>query len=84
MFYSDRLGRLMPFILTVLGCLGFWAFAARQFPGWAFLILAVVSGVLIALTFGEVLNRRFRRQISDRELDETVRRKRIQDNLNQL
>jgi len=83
MFYTGELHKAKPLAVTVVSMLAFWAFAAYNFPGWAFIILAAVSGVAIALALGQVLDRRVRRRLGDRELAETTRRARLQDDIDQ-
>ena len=81
MFYTDELHRLKPLAWVAVTCLGFWAFTFWKFPVWSFLILAAVTGVGLALVMGDTLNRRIRSRRAERELDETVRRKRLQEEL---
>ena len=81
MIYTDELHRLKPLAWVALTCLGFWAFTFWNFPGWTFVILAVVTGVGLALVLGDTLNRRIRSRRADHELGETIRRKRIQEEL---
>ena len=81
MIYSDELTRLKPLLWVVLACLGFWAFTIWSFPRWSFIILAVATGVLLSLALGDWLNRRLRDRRADREIEETLRRKRFQDDL---
>lgn len=84
MIYTDELHRLKPLAWVVLTCLAFWAFTIWNFPAWTFIILAAVTGVALAFILGDTLNRKIRSQRADRELDETFRRKKIQDELDQL
>lgn len=84
MIYTDELHRLKPLAWVALTCLGFWAFTFWKFPAWTFIILAAVTGVGLALVLGDTLNRRVRSRRASRELDETCRRKRIQDEFDQL
>lgn len=81
MFYTDELHRLKPLAWVAVTCLGFWAFTFWKLPVWSFLILAAVTGVGLALVMGDTLNRRIRSRRAERELDETVRRKRLQEEL---
>ena len=81
MFYTDELHRLKPLAWLAVTCLGFWALTFWKFPIWSFLILAAVTGVGLALVMGETLNRRIRNRRAEREVDETIRRKRIQQGL---
>lgn len=82
MFYTDELHRLKPIAWVALTCLGFWAFTFWKFPAWTFVILAGVTGVGLALVMGDTLNRRIRSQRAVREVEETVRRKKVQEELN--
>jgi hypothetical protein len=82
MFYTGELHKAKPFAIVVASMIGFWAFAAYNFPGWAFIILAAVSGVSLALALGQYLDRRLRRHVADRELGETARRAKLQEDLN--
>ena len=82
MIYTDELVRLKPLVWVAVTCLGFWAFTFWNFPTWSFIILAAVTGVLLALAFGDWINERNRRHRAGREIDETLRRKRLQDDLN--
>ncbi len=84
MIYTDELHRLKPIAWVALTCLGFWAFTFWKFPGWTFVVLAGVTGVGLALVMGDTLNRRIRSKRAEDEIAETCRRKRIQDELNQL
>ena len=84
MIYTDELHRLKPLAWVVVTCLGFWAFTFWKFPAWTFIILAAVTGVGLALIRGDSLNRQIRRRRAERELDETCRRKAIQDEFDQL
>ncbi len=84
MIYTDELHRLKPLAWVAVTCLGFWAFTFWSFPAWTFIILAAVTGVGLALVMGDTLNRRIRSRRADRELAETIRRKRIQDDLNSI
>ena len=84
MIYFDELERFKPLALVVLACLGFWAFTIWNFPRWSFIILAGATGVLLSLAFGDWLNRRLRARRSDMEIDETCRRKKIQDEFDHL
>ncbi len=84
MIYTDELHRLKPLAWVALTCGGFWAFTFWKFPAWTFIILAGVTGVGLALVMGDTLNRRIRSQRASREIDETCRRKRIQDEFDQL
>ena len=84
MIYTDELHRLKPLAWVAVTCLGFWAFTFWKFPAWTFIILAAVTGVGLAFVLGDTLNRRVRERRADRELDETLRRKRIQKNLDAM
>jgi hypothetical protein len=84
MIYSDELERLKPLFWVALACLGFWAFTIWNFPRWTFFVLAAATGILLSLAFGDWLNRRVRDRRADREIDETLRRKKIQDGFDQL
>ena len=81
MFYAEGLHRLKPRAWVAVRCLGFWALTFWKFPVWSFLILAGVTGVGLALVMGDTLNRRIRDRRAEREVDETIRRKRIQQGL---
>ena len=81
MIDTDELHRLKPLAWVALACLGFWAFMIWKFPMWTFVILAVVTGVGLSLAVGAQLNRRVYNRRADRELGETIRRKRLQDEL---
>ena len=84
MFYTDELHRLKPLAWVALMCLGFWALVIWKWPTWTFIILAVVTGVGLSLAIGERLNRRLRDRRADREIDETLRRKHVQDDLDSI
>jgi len=81
MIYSDELERLKPLLWVLLACLGFWAFTIWNFPRWSFIILAAATGVAVALAIGARLNRQLRDRRADREIDETIRRKKFQEEL---
>jgi hypothetical protein len=81
MFYTGELHKAKPIAIVIASMLIFWAFTVYNFPDWAFIIFAVVSGVSIALALGEVIDRRLRRQLGDRELAETTRRHKLQEEL---
>jgi type III secretory pathway component EscV len=69
MFYTGELHKAKPIAIVIASMLIFWAFTVYNFPDWAFIIFAVVSGVSIALALG------------DRELAETTRRHKLQEEL---
>lgn len=81
MIYTDELERLKPLAWVLLACLGFWAFVIWNWPAWTFIILAVVTGVGLSLAIGARLNRKVLNQRAEREIDESIRRKRVQEEL---
>lgn len=83
MIYTDELSRLKPILWVLLACLGFWTLTLSLAPRWAFIILASLTGVGLSLAFGEWINRRTRRRREDFEIGETLRRSRIQDEINE-
>ena len=84
MIYTDEPERLKPLLWVVLACVGFWLFTIWNFPRWSFIILAAATGVLLSLALGDWLNRRLHERRADREIDETLRRKRFQDDLDEV
>ena len=83
MIYTDELSRLKPLLWTLAACLGFWALTIWQFPSWTFIILASITGVGLSFALGDWINRRIRRRREDFEIMDTLRREKLQDEMNE-